>query len=239
MQRSALVSASLTCRAWLDICAPKLYRDIFISSSRTSELIAHSAKAGSRVALHAERLRIDGAVPWLTLPRLLEVLPGVRELEICPSSWLWNDETSIADAYHPSLPRLMSGVLAVSQQTLALTSLQLTDQCFSSSAAVLRLVALFPLLQKVRLMDCTVEPRFEHPFSTPSTHLTNITMEYCLQKATVHPAGRAHLALWWQLRHPANDVEVGPYPGLHHADMKSVCSVLKSIDTPQNLIIVK
>ena len=45
--------------------------------------------------------------------------------------------------YHPTLPRIMSGVLAASRTTLStLTELKLIHQCFSSPADVLRLLAL-------------------------------------------------------------------------------------------------
>ena len=59
--RSVLAAASGTCRAWLAICAPELYRCICVRSSRrVDELIEDLSKPGSHIPQHA---RVHGHSP--------------------------------------------------------------------------------------------------------------------------------------------------------------------------------
>ena len=241
MQGSALVSAGLTCRAWFKICAPTLYREIYVSSSCVSKLITVLSQPGSRIPQHAKELMIRGPVPWRALPRLLALLPRVLYLLQWPvDSPRWNNGRRFPceDAlYHPTLPRIMSGVLAASRTTLStLTELKLTHQCFSSPADVLRLLALCLSLQSASLLYCFVRSVPEIFPVQPFTRLVAINIE---TRHATGPAERLFLAQWWQWPHPTIDGTVGAYPGLHHADARSICDVLKCFDTSESFRDIK
>ena len=113
-----LAAASGTCRAWLAICAPKLYRRINVRSSRIDELVIDLSKPGSHIAQHARWLDICAPVPWRALPRLVKLLPNLDEL------WMWGDWAATI-RYHPTHPRMAYGVLTAARITPALTELNL------------------------------------------------------------------------------------------------------------------
>ena len=220
-----LVAASATCHAWLDICAPLLYRSIEVSSSRISELIEDLSKLSrSRIAQHARLLHIFGPVPWLALPRLLKLLPHIENLSIDPPV-----AEEIPAAYLPALPRLTSVLLGASRNTMALTTISMEYLQFASVLDVLRLLASFPRLSSAFLRNCNVPagPGLVGPVSM--THLNRLSILY-RQSADPHDVHvGATLTQWWRWSHPLSDPDVGDYPGLHQADGQHISGLLKSL----------
>ena len=225
---TVLVPAGLTCRVWFDLCAPDLYSKIMVPAFRIHELIADLLTPGSRISPHAKELRILGSIPWRDLLPLFKLLPHVHRLNIYRHQR--SDDTD-ATEYHPTLPRVISGITATSRAMLALTTVHLSGQRFSSPVDVLRLLAFFPLVQKADLYCCVIGRGPEHLSDTPSTHLSHVSVINSCRDLAVHATTRSFLPQLWQLPHPASDAKVGPYPGLHFEDVKSICDILRCVDT--------
>ena len=218
---SELRDPALTCRAWLDICAPALYRMIHLHPHRLPELIAVLSKPRSRLAQHAQWLSIHGPVPWLALPTLMKQLLRVEHLRIQPVH-RWDE---VPRPYHPSHPQMCYSMLASSRTALTLTELHLESLEFSSPTDVLKLLALFPQLLETSLRACTIPPAERGVPAPSSTHLRTLSCEiarYYRQVADV-----ASLAHWWRWPHSLNDSYVGLYPGLHQADVQGVFTLVK------------
>ena len=134
---------------------------------------------------------------------------------------------------HPSQPRLTSIIQSASRMTLALTELNLFWQPFSSATDVLRLLSLFPRLSNVRLWACVtlLGSRFEAILPPPSTHLTSVRITRYRTDNVDTVLESVSLAQWWQWPHPATDTKVGPYPGLHQTDARTLFMVLQSVHT--------
>ena len=218
--KRVLATASASCRPWFAICAPILYRKIFVRSSSISKLIEDLSMAGSQIARHARDLSIHGSFPWRTLPRLLTLLPHVGVLRIRTLS---GTELVGVDAYHLTHPRVTFGVFVASRTSLTLTELQLYSQRFYSAADVLQLLASFPRLSTASLRSCSIRPGSG---SLPSVSTTN------LRKLDIHPSEGQHdireviyLLSCCRWSHPTTSA-VGSYPGLHAADFQTVLEMM-------------
>ena len=212
-----LATASGTCQAWLAICAPTLYRTIYVHSDRVDELIKDLSSPNSHIGRHPRELEICGPIPWQALPMLITLLPCLNRLCI------WSAKEAI-DAYHPRLSRLAWDILTAKRLTPALTKLALHRQQFSSAADVLRLFASFPRLLVAELGDC---PLGNVLGAVPSTSAASLRELLVLcEDRPIGISGVACLAQWWQWPHPTTEPTIVPYPGLHRADLQSVGAMM-------------
>lgn len=215
-QRSVrvLAAASGTCRAWFAICAPILYRRIRVTAYCGPSLVEVLSNPHNNIAQHARWLTIWGPKPWLVLHKLLELLPHLDELAF---------GGTIADPYHPSFPHLAH----VMQIPPSVTSLIMRYQRPSSAAVVPLLLASLPQLSTAKLYDCTLEYT-QSPFPrVSSTNLRQILIAHEIYEVGITEF--AYVAQWWQWPHPATSSSVGPYPGLHRADSRGLCTMLKAL----------
>ena len=80
------------CHAWLAMCAPKLYRAIYVRSSQVEEMTKALSRPGSSIPEHAGTLVIRGSVALMALLKLLKLLPRLDVLTTSGSG----KETQIA-----------------------------------------------------------------------------------------------------------------------------------------------
>ena len=234
LQWTTLVSVGLTCRAWLDICAPRLYERVFVASPRVLEFASDLSESASRISHHTKRLLVRGPHTWRAIPQLLKLLPHVRELDIYSSPW--RDKRDIADACHPSHLRVMSGILLTCQTSPRVTELCLADQRFASPADILRLLASFPLLQRAYIWRCTVRRGSENCSVPSSTHLAYVNVDDKSLLPTARTAGLSFLAHWWRWPHLASDDDIGLYPGIHTQDTGTVCAALHNLGSARAFV---
>ena len=218
----------LTCRAWFRICAPQIYRVVYVSSSASrcvDALRHHLSNPNSVIGLHAQALVISGQVPWLALPKLLERMPRVNTLTHAASDKKVASRSKVATAYPPTISHLTSVIMAASSSVLG--KLYLVDHHFSSVKDILPLLALFPRLSQVNLLT-QVTPRSSEAQEVPSSKST-----FDLKQADIYYTwglgNAACLARWWQ-RYCPGDPESTPagavYPGLHKTDTRDVVTLL-------------
>ena len=225
-QDGASLGVALTCRSWFKICAQELFRRLFVRSSQVHEVINRLSKEDSYIAQHARWLRIRGVIPWLSLPLLLSLLPGIDDFSIAPH--LEDDiSVEVPCSYHPSHPRLASVIHVASWTTVALSKLDLRSVRFSSGIDVLHLLAFFPQLSNAELWCCTI-PSGAGSETVPPSPLTR------LKRVIIHSSHDssgvpqvASFAQWWCWPHPVGDFEVGPYPGLQKADVQCMIALLR------------
>lgn len=213
-----LFALSEVCRAWYAICAPDLPKTFHIRSPRIDELIGDLSKPGSRLARDAEGLAVVGLIPWLSLPKLLKLLPRLRELDIqehMPTS---------PTVYHPGMLRWSSATRVTSR---TLTGLQIRRLWFPSATDVLRLLAHFPRLSTAHFNDCTIHIASETTLPISSTNLSRMYLSQ--PKDLIHTRTIPSLTQFWQWPHPVVNPEVEPYPGLHLADAQGVAAVIGSV----------
>ena len=215
---------ALTCRAWLRICAPGRHPWIYVRSSSIDELIADLSKSSTGFGKYTDELYIRGRVPWLAIPKLFKLLPRIDSIFFNPRVGNKSVNIDAPHRYHSSHPRLMSFMSAASLTMLPLRYLSLEKIQFSSATDVLRLLAALPSLSEaiLSLGDIGIPPG---PGSVtirppPSTHLKRL---YTSDGVMIVP-----LVQCWQWPHPVNDPDVGPFPGLHKADIQ-VISAISSI----------
>lgn len=217
----SLVAASNVCHAWLDICVPEMYRSISARSSRAEELIKDLSKPGSRVVQYAEELKIRGPIPWLALPRLLVSLPHLGNLNII------EDKKASPTVYLPRHPRLACRMYRASRTTLALTSLFLANQWFSSTADILWLLACLPHLASAHFNSCNIQTASTTAPLVPVTHLKSLSLSY--NEDAIHEGILSSLAQWWQWPHAIAGPAITPYPGLHREEAQDVLAVIRAI----------
>ena len=225
-KRSGLVSLGQTCRAWHTICAPDIYRKIFVRSRSVNELISELSIPGSCIVSHAQILWMCGHIPWLSLPRLLAHLPHVHTLTVRPHK---HDKTS-AIAYQPAQARLTSSITGSSPLGPSLTSLSLFSQWFASTADILRMLALLPRLSRVTIRGCKVLVSSVILPLVSCIHLRHIFFKPNADGAVLYTLGPA-LAHWWMLPRAAMDCSPGtrPFPGLRDTDSRCAAAILTPI----------
>lgn len=181
------------------------------------------SKPGSCIAQYTEELFIHGPIPWLALPKLLKPLPRLVKL------FIKEDSDTFRAAYHPTAPCLISTMLVTSRTPLALTSLQLNRQRFSSAADVLRLLVCFPRLSTASLGDCAIKIVLA---TAGPLVLSACLSEISWQQYTDSVSERAiwSLVQWWRWPHAAAELAATPYPGLHPADAQEVSAIIRSIE---------
>ena len=145
--------------------------------------------------------------------------------------WIFSqkiDESSSPHSYHPSHPRLASAVHALSLTALALTELHLGKLQFSSATDVVRLCSMFPRLLLADIYECTIPESGSRAIAPPpSTRMKQLQYYLPQSKTRSSAADTVSLAHWWAWPHPDDDSDVGPYPGLHKANIPAVFTLLR------------
>ena len=207
----------MTCRAWFTLVAHRLYRELFVPSTRVYEIMRDLGKPGSHIANFAEEVTIRGVFPWGTLPRLVAMLPHLKGLSILRS------HASVAtNEYGPRLPDRYSVTRHALAPCMDMDSLTLSGLWFASTADVLLVFAEFPRLAHATIERCKIA---KASATARPMFLTKLNVENWRAPNGVV----AYLALQWQNPRANTVCSSNIFPGLCRDDAREVVVALTAI----------
>lgn len=217
-----LQGLAMSCRAWYDLCAPLLFAAISVDVDTMDAFRACVKAPGSCIARYAGVACLRGEHPWAAYPKLLTVLPRIVNLEFHQPRAVDN----IAKAYPPSLP------LSISLRCPASCGVRtiLFRGChFTSSVDLLQILAAFPCLEAVFLVELSLKTLSIRAGSTPRRRSQLCSIRVVRYK-DFWP-----LAFSWIWPHPATDKHAPDFPGLSYGETRIAISIIQcfAISEPQ------
>ena len=146
---SGLGNLALVCRAWYTVIAPALFSKIWVEDKLLE------APLRPTIARHARQTSVHSARPFVTSARTL-ARPASRPSPVVWLQWQGSDHASATGpgtAYHPSHALVYSHIHRSFSNVI---SFDLWHSTFLSSSDLLRLLASFPALERVRLFGVSV-----------------------------------------------------------------------------------
>ena len=217
---SPLVDAlGLSCRAYLERCAPEMYDTIWVKTARIAEFVQDISKPGSLISSSANTLYIRGRMPtWMTFPKVWKRLPNIRKVSI-----LNVDSAHDLPTTFSPIPGISSSIMAQANAPSHLQELSLVGHMFASTVDLLRFLSSFPRLERLALnLVCVTKAP---PICPPakSTRLRYVQLAVCSRYLW-------WLMLCWKWAHTSDDLDVGAFPGFQHIDASIISYALQSIN---------